>query len=345
MRRADQLLRTGRIDYDSATGHYRTDQPLTYQDAGLLLSAQSGEGNVEEETAQMQGVRYQFLHTRGSGEAEQVQILDPERSRMQQMSFSTCDPDDPDWQLRAARIDIDQGTGTGKARHATLYFRDVPLLYTPWGSFPIDDRRKSGLLLPSIGRSRQGGIDITVPYYLNLAPNYDLTLMPRIIGSRGQMLGAEFRYLFGRAHRGRFFGTWMPDDDVHGDSRGYLEYQHHTRFNRHWRANVNIKQVSDDRYFEDFGDSLSLAATTVLPSRAGIYGRGRWWDASAMVEVQKITDPTLPNAREPYRRLPRLRFDAEDRIGLAWSRASIRNWCALTAAMNRNRAPALDLYP
>lgn len=345
LQRADQLLRTGRIDYDSASGDYRTEQPLTYQDAGLLLSAQRGSGNLETDTTQLHGVRYQFLHTRGNGEAGQVQILDPDRSRMEQMSFSTCDPDDPDWQLRAASIDIDQSTGTGKARNATLYFRGVPLLYTPWGSFPIDDRRKSGLLLPSISRSRQGGIDITVPYYLNLAPNYDLTLSPRIIGSRGQMLGAEFRYLFGRNHRGRFFGTYMPDDDVHGDSRGYLEYQHHTRFNRNWRANVNIKQVSDDRYFEDFGDSLSLAATTVLPSRAGIYGRGSWWDASAMVEVQKITDPTLPNAREPYRRLPRLRFDAEDGIGLGLVAGIDSELVRFDRSHEPQQGTRSDLYP
>ena len=314
--RADQLLRTGRIDYDSSTGAYRADTPLTYQDESLLLSADRGTGNVQNDQAEMDNVRYQFLAARGNGRAERIEILDPERSRMQRMTFSTCDLDDPDWELRASQIDIDQSTGTGKARHATLYFRGVPLLYTPWGSFPIDDRRKSGLLLPSLGRSNAGGVDITLPYYLNLAPNYDLTLFPRVVGSRGFMLGAEFRYLVGPRHSGEVFGTYMPDDDKHGDSRGYFELEHYSRLSPQWWATADIKQVSDDRYFEDFGDSLTLAATTVLPSRAGVYGRGSWWDAAFTVDAYKITDPNLPNAAEPYRRLPRLQFDAEHDVAL-----------------------------
>jgi len=315
IQRADQLLRTGRLEYETTTGEYRVDTPLTYQDSGLLLSAERGSGNLEADQARLEGVRFQFLAARGNGSAERVELLDPQRSRMETMRFSTCDIDDPDWELRARRIDIDQEKGVGTARGATLYFLGVPLLYVPWGQFPIDDRRKSGFLLPTIGRSNNGGVDFQLPYYLNLAPNYDLTLMPRIISERGYMLGAEFRYLLAPGHRGEVFGTYLPDDEKYHDSRGYFEWKHYSRINPNWWFRADIRQVSDDRYFEDFGDSLSIAATSVLPSRAGIYGRGSWWDAAITVDAHKITDPLIPRSAEPYRRLPRITFDAGETFG------------------------------
>ena len=41
-------------------------------------------------------------------------------------------------------------SGRGVARNARLNFKGVPILYSPWLSFPLDDRRKSGFLYPRI---------------------------------------------------------------------------------------------------------------------------------------------------------------------------------------------------
>jgi LPS-assembly protein len=345
LRRADQLMRTEHIEYDSETGAYAVDSPMTYQDAGLLVSAGRGKGNLQDGTVDLADVRYQFLASRGNGRAGRVEILDPERSRLEQMSFSTCDLDDPDWELRARRIDIDQSTGVGKARGATLYFRGIPLLYTPYGEFPIDERRKSGLLLPTVGSSNSGGLDFTLPYYLNLAPNYDMTLLPRIVGSRGYMLGAEFRYLLPGNHRGQVFGTWLPDDKKYNDSRGYFELRHHSQLSERWWIDADIRQVSDDRYFEDFGDSLSIAATSLLPSRAGVYGRGSWWNAGLSVDAYKIVDPTVPGEFEPYRRLPRATFEASDDIGLGFVAGVDSELVHFSKNEGSNRGTRLDVYP
>lgn len=344
--RADQVLRTERLEYDTASGAYSAPQPLTYQDSGLLLSADSGHGNLNDDTSVLSNVRYQFLGTRGNGRAERIEILDPERARMQGMEFSTCDLDDPDWQLRARHIDIDQSTGVGKARHATLRFRGIPLLYVPYGEFPIDDRRKSGLLLPSLSRSNSGGVDFMLPYYVNLAPNYDLTLYPRVITSRGYMLGAEFRYLLPGQHRGEVFGTWLPDDrSYEGNNRGYLEIKHFSRVSADWYVSADIRQVSDDRYFEDFGDSLSIAATSVLPSRAGLYGRGAWWRAAVTLDAYKITDPNVPSRLEPFRRMPRVTFNAREQIGLGVVAGLDSELVRFNKSSRPEDGTRLDLYP
>ena len=345
IRRADQLLRTDQLNYDSDSGDYAIETPLTYQDAGMLVSADSGTGNIQQGTVDLANVRYQFLASRGSGRAERIQILDPERSRLERMSFSTCDLNDPDWELRARQIDIDQSTGVGKARGATLYFHGIPLLYTPYGEFPIDDRRKSGLLLPTLGRSNTGGLDLMLPYYFNLAPNYDLTLYPRIVGSRGYMLGAEFRYLLDSGHRGQLFGTYLPDDDKYGDSRGYFELQHYSRLGEQWWFDADIRQVSDDRYFEDFGDSLSIASTSLLPSRAGVYGRGSWWNAAIAVDAYKIVDPTVPGSFEPYRRLPRATFEGSHEIGLGFVAGVDSELVHFSKNEGSNNGTRLDVYP
>lgn len=345
IQQADRLLRTERLDYDTASGDYRIDSPMTYQDSGILLSADSGRGNLQTSTADLSGVRYQFMGARGNGQAERVELLDPERSRMEQMRFSTCDIDDPDWELRARRIDINQATGVGTARGATLRFRGVPLLYVPYGQFPIDDRRKSGLLLPTISRSNNGGVDFMLPYYLNLAPNYDLTLSPRIISERGYMMGAEFRYLMAPGHQGQVFGTYLPDDEKYDDSRGYFEWRHHSQLNPQWWFNADIRQVSDDRYFEDFGDSLSIAATSVLPSRAGIYGRGAWWDTAITLDAYKITDPLISSAAEPYRRLPRITFDASETFGAGLVAGIDSELVHFDKNDGPQQGTRLDLYP
>src|SRR5690606_5312458 len=138
--------------------------------------------------------RYQLTERRGNGGAERIEMQDSE-GRMMRSTYSTCPPSQRLWELRAHRIDVDTDEGMGVARSATLHIGKVPVLYIPWLAFPIDDRRRTGLLYPSISVSSRNGFDWRQPIYLNLAPNYDMTLTPRWMSKRGLQLGTEFRYL------------------------------------------------------------------------------------------------------------------------------------------------------
>ena len=190
---------------------------------------------------------------------------------------------------------------------------------------PLDDRRVSGFLFPSIGFSDKRGFDLTVPYYLNLAPNYDATLMPRLMTDRGLMLGGEFRYLT-EGSRGVFNAEVMPSDSraddeerAYGESlpgtRWWYQWVDQTAFGPDWNARVNLNRVSDDRYFEDFGRGLYTTAISLLPSSAYLNGHGDWWTASIGGDSYQITDPTLPGSYEPYRRLPRATFNIDKPLG------------------------------
>lgn len=212
--------------------------------------------------------------------------------------------------MDAKRLELDQSTGIGDARHVSIQFQGVPFLYLPRISFPIDGRRKSGFLVPHVKQSDQVGLDINIPYYLNLAPNYDLTLMPRILSSRGIQLGAEFRYLAENNNEGSATIEYLPNDSKFDDSRGSFAYEHTGKFGTHWRSDISLNRVSDDQYYEDLGSNLSLASITSLERRIDVlYQRPNWSLLSRLQNFQILS------GAEAYQRLPQLFYKLESPIG------------------------------
>ncbi|HET6604916.1 MAG TPA: LPS assembly protein LptD [Xanthomonadaceae bacterium] len=313
VRRADQRLRADRVSYDTADRRYEAEGDVRYQDSDLRVHAARARGDLDADLTRVEEVRYELLTARGSGQAQSAEISGA-TGAFEQVTYSTCDPTDRFWELSANSIELDQEDGFGVARGAKLRIGGVPVLYLPWLSFPIDDRRRTGFLYPTLATSDNTGLDIRIPYYLNLAPNYDATLTARHMAQRGLMLGGEFRYLTPR-HRGELAGSWLSNDETTGDDRSSGTFRHDGRLSQFWTVRANLNQVSDDRYFEDFGDSLAATSTSLLESTAGVYGRGAYWGASLVVQDWKVTDPFVPAASEPFRRLPRLLYEFERPLG------------------------------
>ncbi|HJU25393.1 MAG TPA: LPS assembly protein LptD, partial [Rhodanobacteraceae bacterium] len=314
LQRLDQLLRADRIDYTEDTTAYLAQGNVRYQDRGQLFSADSMRGTTTPEHGVADNVRYQMLSSRGNGTAKQVTVVDQDHALYAQGSFSTCDPSDRVWEIRSDTMAADQTTGIGRAHDVTLRVKGVPILWLPYMRFPIDKRRQSGFLYPEFGNSSHSGFFFGLPYYFNLAPNYDATLTPRFYSKRGAMLGAEFRYLVGGSS-GILQLDYMPHDKVTGDDRGFLRFRDATPLAPGWVFSANINRVTDKSYFEDFGNSLTMAATSVLGSSAYITGGSTWWNGGLGVDSWQITDPSIPDAAEPYKRLPRLFFNADRPIG------------------------------
>lgn len=322
LRRADQFLAADNLQLDNETGRYVASEGVRYQDSGIRLTAEHIEGNPSEDSHSITGVRYQLLERRGNGGAEHA-MLEGDRGSLYGSTYTTCPPSERLWWLDARRIDIDLEEGFGTARGATVRLGRVPILYMPWFKFPIDDRRQTGLLYPSIGLSGRNGFDWRQPIYLNLAPNYDMTLEPRVMSDRGILLGTEFRYLT-RSSQGILEFEYLPSDDlaqdgrqeeidlgVHPDNwrketRGMVHYSDRHNLNRIWQVRNNLNWVSDPRYIEDMSNSLSSLTSTTVNSDIGIYGRGRYWEAGLRAEYQQLADYTLLERQLPYNRLPRL---------------------------------------
>lgn len=310
---AGRRIEADRVTYDEESREASADGGVSYRDRSLLLDADSAIINLATDEGEITRADYRLLRGQGRGRAEHAELQGSEQTRLERVTYTTCPPDQEDWVLQASEVNLDHEKGQGTARDMVLRFGNLPVAWLPWASFPLDDRRKTGFLVPTAGSGRDG-LDLTVPYYLNLAPNYDATLTPRLISERGLMLGGEFRYLT-QSSAGELRFEYLPDDDRTGEDRGLVHFDNVSRLTPRWRFDLSLNNASDNAYFEDFGDSLDVAATTFLHSRAMLSGAGHWWEAAmALDDFQTLNDFPDP-AREPYRRLPRLFGSARRVLG------------------------------
>lgn len=329
LQRLDALLQTDFISYQTETTDYVANGHVRYQDAGMLMSADHARGTTTPSVTYLDNVRYQMLDKRGNGVAATVNQTDPDHSKMTMGTYSTCDPSERQWEMRANDIAIDEIQNKGSGHGVTMYYEDVPFFWFPYLSWPINEDRQSGFLAPSLGYSDSRGFKVMLPYYLDLAPNYDATLKPVEFSKRGQMLDGEFRYLSTWDRLLLDFG-YIPHDDVTGESRGYVRLQDWATISPNWGATVDIHHVSDNEYLHDYGDSFLTTAVSLLQSRAYVSGRGDWWRASIGGDTWEVTDPSLepfcsglqspklcsnPFVFKPYTRLPRLTFSADKLLG------------------------------
>jgi LPS-assembly protein len=333
LRRGDQYLNADNLRYDQENETYVADGHVRYQDSGMRLIAEKAFGDQGADTHQIENVQYQLVSRRGNGGAERIEMKGPQGALIGS-SYSTCDPADRHWELRSRRIEVNTDTGWGVARGATVRLGKVPVLYMPYIRFPIDDRRHTGLLYPAISNSGRNGFDYRQPIYLNLAPNYDATITPRIMTNRGIQLGGQFRYLY-EGGRGEIDATWLPkdelvedrirdiangapnpfDDPLRTDNRGMLRYRGYHNLDRNWQARANVSWISDERYLEDSGNSLYGMSAANLLSTVGVFGQGRYWNAGAMADAWQLADYTLSEDTLPYNRVPRLYLNWEQPFG------------------------------
>jgi LPS-assembly protein len=312
--RADQRLRANALEYRYQGETLVAEGEVHYADAAQAFYADRVEAQLAKNETRAENVRYALRAQRGQGRAA-VAIAKGRSSSFEGVSYTTCSGDQPDWEIAADAIEIDHEAGIGHARDFRLRLGGVPVLYVPRASFPIDDRRKSGFLAPRIGGGSDG-IDLAAPYYLNLASNYDATLVPRWIGDRGFQAGGEFRYLYAQGY-GQFDGEWLPGDERYGDDRARVRFQHHGRLLPGVRLDADLNHVSDDRYFVDLGDSLSGSSTSVLGSVLALSGGGRLWHWSVLADAYELILPEVEERaqHDPYARRPRIAFGFDQRPG------------------------------
>ena len=283
---------------------------LRFTEPGLELIGDSALVQLAVDQADIEQATYQFPERGAQGQAQQLQRDANNRLSLTQASYSTCEPQQELWQLQAKEITLDKDAGVGTAKHATLHLGSVPVLYTPYASFPLDDRRKSGFLVPSFGYSGQDGFDIATPYYFNLAPNYDATVTPRYLSDRGAQAGGEFRYLT-EIHQGQINAEFLPDDDVFGDDRGLAKVEHQSNWRNGWRADVDLNYVTDEDYFRDLGTDLSVASNQHLLRRADLNYQAENWQLLTRLEGYQTIDDDIAVINRPYRRLPQLRLSGQ----------------------------------
>jgi LPS-assembly protein len=312
--RGPQKFWADALTYDTDLHILSAQGNVLYEEAGYLFISDSAWLDLENDKARLTRPRFILGNTPARGTAARSRFESEALSRHQQVSYTTCPIGSEDWVLHAKDLKINRATGMASGHHVWLEFMHLPVFYSPYFSHPIDDRRISGFLSPSLGRSSARGFDVALPYYFNLAPNYDLTLTPRVMVQRGFMAGAEFRYLLPNT-RGQLAGEILPHDSQRGTTRGQASFFHQTQIDPYWSALADLNYVSDSHYLNELGNNLSLANRRQVRSEARTEYRKDNWYFLGRLENWQTVDPTIPDQNKPYRRLPQLFFALEQ--GLA----------------------------
>lgn len=316
---------------DQATGNVSVNgaQDRTQQNGKTSLTDKATQGgligvadnlNYNTETGQSTATNVAFasVELQAHGYAKRLNRPNESQYELDEVMYSTCPPTNRKWQFDAKSIDLDTETGRGEAYNTTFRIADVPVFYLPYFNFPIDSRRGSGFLLPNASISSENGLEIDVPYYFNLAPNYDATLSTHIYTTRNPMLSGEFRYLTENYGEGIFNGSYLPNDkEYDGEDRRSLFYDHYWSSTSIPRLSGEAKYsyVSDADYLNDF-DTLGLSDNTLnLPRRAQLNYYNDYVDGELKVETFQTLDALNNNGQmlqdkdKPYSRLPQLKLD------------------------------------
>ncbi|HEY9278972.1 MAG TPA: LPS-assembly protein LptD [Eoetvoesiella sp.] len=308
VRRIDSVVKGDRIDYQRETGQVNVLGNGMIMRDGSIVEGPELHFNVNSDTGQVNDPNFWLGATGGAGKAAKADILSRSKMRLSDVTYSGCPCPDPAWYITSSRVDLDFAENEGVARNGVLFFKGVPILASPYLSFPITKDRKSGFLIPTYGMSSNSGFEFSLPYYFNLAPNYDMTLTPRYLSKRGTQLGGEFRYL-GKSYSGQFTGTYLPSDAVTNEKRWMYSAQHYQRLGGGFNASYDVRGVSDDNYFRDFSTfGLNEATTTYLPRVATLgWGGYKYWNAHVQAYTyQTLQDETGGYLIPPYDKLPEL---------------------------------------
>lgn len=316
------VLNTDWADYDQSGDTVTVGDRFALQQDGTLIRGETLTYNLEQQTGEAHNVR---METEQGGRRLQsvsrtAEMLGEGHYKLTETQFNTCSAGDAGWYVKAASVEADREKGIGVAKHAAFVFGGVPIFYTPWADFPLDGNRKSGLLVPSLSTGSDG-ISLSVPYYFNLAPNFDATFAPGIIGERGAMFDGQIRYLR-PDYSGQADLAWLPHDKKSGRNNRYqAKWQHRHDISDTLQAGVDFNQVSDSGYYRDFYGSEEIAGNVNLNRRVWLDygGRAAGGSLNAGLSVQKYQ--TLANQSgykdKPYALMPRLSADWHKNAGRA----------------------------
>ncbi len=305
LRQGDRLAGAETATYEPVNQSLLLEGGVRFEDPNTHVDSDRAEFSYGLGLIRFEGASFLLFENNGRGAAEALEINQAGRLELDGVSYTTCPPESDDWVIRARDIDLDTREGVGTARGVSLRFQGVPILYSPYLSFPISDARKTGILTPEVGSSSRSGNELRVPFYWNIAPNYDATITPVLLTDRGWQVGTQFRYLTNTMD-GEVYGEYLGSDNKFNDSRSMIRVQHRTLFENGWRNLLNFQEVSDNQYFEDLGGSLSVSSITHLDRRVSFDFHSDTWSLFGQIQDFQTIDEAIQPIDEPYQRVPQL---------------------------------------
>ncbi len=275
---------------------------------GVVMTGPQLKLNLDTNIGDMAQPQFQFAANNARASADFLHMQDKQNFTLRHATYTTCPAGNDDWLLKMGELNLDRDRQMGVAHHARVEFMGLPILYTPWMDFPLDNQRKSGFLSPALGFTEKNGHEVTLPYYWNIAPNLDATITPRRMSKRGLMLNNELRYL-ASSYSGEAHLDVLPDDRIAAVRRSRQALKHAHNFAPGLNATINLNRVSDNAYFRDLSNAVNETSQTNLLREGVLNYSSGWWNAAVRVQnFQTLQHPLAPVAM-PYRRAPQVRLN------------------------------------
>ena len=280
-----------------------------YRDNQINLLGDDAKIHLNTKDTDVRNAHYQLVDRQGRGSAESVELRDDYRV-MKNATFTSCLQDDHSWSIYADEMRQHVKEEYAEMWHARFKVQGVPVFYTPYLQLPIGDRRRSGLLIPTLGHGSRDGSFYAQPVYWNIAPNLDATLTPKYMSRRGWQLNSEFRYLT-TLGEGQVAGEYLGDDrlkdyDSENRKRHLFYWKHNAAFARDWRLDLNYTKVSDKRYFNDFDSAYGSSTDGYADQTGRIAYYQPNYNIAMFVKQFQIFDEVVIG---PYRALPQIDFN------------------------------------
>ena len=280
-----------------------------YRDNQINLLGDDAKIHLNTKDTDVRNAHYQLVDRQGRGSAESVELRDDYRV-MKNATFTSCLQDDHSWSIYADEMRQHVKEEYAEMWHARFKVQGVPVFYTPYLQLPIGDRRRSGLLIPTLGHGSRDGSFYAQPVYWNIAPNLDATLAPKYMSRRGWQLNSEFRYLT-TLGEGQIAGEYLGDDrlkdyDSENRKRHLFYWKHNAAFARDWRLDLNYTKVSDKRYFNDFDSAYGSSTDGYADQTGRIAYYQPNYNIAMFVKQFQIFDEVVIG---PYRALPQIDFN------------------------------------
>ncbi|HQT20896.1 MAG TPA: LPS assembly protein LptD [Polynucleobacter sp.] len=330
IRRNGAVIKADEIKYDPDSDVANLIGNTEFSKGNATFRGPKARFRVDAREGEMELPNYELRDNRASGKANKLTIETADVFVFDKATYTTCTPENLDWYFTASKLEIDNEQKEMVGTHGVMRFFDVPIAYIPYFSAPTSKERRSGILAPVAGYNSNNGIDVTAPYYVNIAPNRDLLLLPRVMGQRGVQLGAKYQFL-DQQYAGSLGGDYLPYDRKTGTDRWRYDWQQRQNFSGAllgmggipiagaWTGYANMARVSDNLYPTDFSQSIAGAVTSQFRQEVGtvknLTGSLSNWNVSARAMTFQTLqpDPTV-TVQAPYNILPNINATYNNRL-------------------------------
>lgn len=322
-KRGQEVFYADSINYHRQNEHINTPSGITYGTPDFALRAEKADYSLKNQTGRFTAADYYLKQQQAVGSAEKIFVNRANNTEdLYDATYTTCARSNPKWLIKTKDLHLNHTDAIGTAKATRFFIGDTPILYLPYFSFPLDNRRKSGFLTPSVDSSTQRGFEITAPYYINIAANQDATLTTRPMSKRGFMLGGEYRYLLPTLH-GTVSGTYLQDDRQTDKKRWSFKAQQAWQPLENFFLNAAYERVSDKDYLDDFANTLDLSNENFVESSLhAYYLPNNNFRFGFQVKDFQIADSRYGKTDKPYSILPKITAIGQWYLANGWQLAS-----------------------